>query len=198
MTANDSQRQCRMTVSPTASLARAEDVQPARVLGADGGEHRPRHRRGVQAQPRVRSHCRFRHRGTESLSESGMKWTSGSTKRQSDRALAQPAERSGRRPRAVADRLVAPEAARGVRRCDARCRAGHHRFWLLSALLAHGKAAYKSDLLWETLRALKRPGRAAKSFSRTPHVLCCAERGRRTANGRHGGACERPRRPCVA
>ena len=30
---------------------------------------------------RVRSHCRFRERGTESLSESGMKWTNGRASR---------------------------------------------------------------------------------------------------------------------
>jgi hypothetical protein len=37
--------------------------------------------------PRVRSHCRFRNRGTEYVSESGKKWMQGSTKRQCDRAL---------------------------------------------------------------------------------------------------------------
>jgi hypothetical protein len=37
---------------------------------------------------RVRSHCRFRNRGTEYASEYGMKWMSGCTKRQCDRALA--------------------------------------------------------------------------------------------------------------
>ena len=38
------------------------------------------------ASPRVRSHCRFRYRGTEYVSKSGMKWMSGSTKRQCNRA----------------------------------------------------------------------------------------------------------------
>jgi hypothetical protein len=33
---------------------------------------------------RVRSHCRFRNTGAEYVSESGVKWTSGSTKRQCD------------------------------------------------------------------------------------------------------------------
>ena len=33
---------------------------------------------------RGRSHCRFRNRGTEYFSESGVKWMSGSTKRQCD------------------------------------------------------------------------------------------------------------------
>jgi hypothetical protein len=36
---------------------------------------------------RVRSHCRFRKRGIEYVSDSGMKWMSGNTKRQCDRAL---------------------------------------------------------------------------------------------------------------
>jgi hypothetical protein len=40
--------------------------------------------------PRVRSHCRFRKRGTEYASESGMNWTSGGAKRECDRALALP------------------------------------------------------------------------------------------------------------
>jgi hypothetical protein len=39
-------------------------------------------------------------------------------------------------------------------------RAGNRRFWRLSALRAHTKAPYKTDLLWKTPRALKRPGRA--------------------------------------
>jgi hypothetical protein len=36
---------------------------------------------------RVQSHCRFRKRGTEYVSESGIKWMSGGAKRQCDRAL---------------------------------------------------------------------------------------------------------------
>ena len=38
-------------------------------------------------------------------------------------------------------------------------RAKNCRFWLLNRLRAHTNAPYKTDLLWETLRALKRPGR---------------------------------------
>jgi hypothetical protein len=38
-------------------------------------------------------------------------------------------------------------------------RAGNRRFWRLSALRAHTKAPYKTDLNRKTLRALKRPGR---------------------------------------
>jgi hypothetical protein len=45
----------------------------------------------VMRIPRIRSHCRFRNRGTEYVSESGLKWMSGSTiKRQRDRALREP------------------------------------------------------------------------------------------------------------
>jgi hypothetical protein len=33
-------------------------------------------------------------------------------------------------------------------------------FGLLSALRAHTEAPYRTDLLWETRRALNRPGRA--------------------------------------
>ena len=53
--------------------------------------------RGPGTRPRVRSHCRFRNRGTEYVSEYGIKWTRGSLKRQCDRALTH--------PRAAADRL---------------------------------------------------------------------------------------------
>ena len=41
--------------------------------------------------------------------------------------------------------------------------AGNRRFWPLSALRAHTKAPQKTDLLLETLRPLKRPGRARTS-----------------------------------
>ena len=61
---------------------------------------------------RVRSHCRFRNRGTEYVSEFGIKWLSGGAKRQCDRALAEPhAARAGgqRRPQAV--EVVAAVAA---------------------------------------------------------------------------------------
>jgi hypothetical protein len=51
-------------------------------------------------------------------------------------------------------------------------RAGSHPVGLLSALRAHAKAPYKTDLLWETRRALNRPGRArtdsSESSPRTP------------------------------
>jgi hypothetical protein len=40
---------------------------------------------------RVWSHCRFRNRGTEYFSESGIKWMRGRTTRQCDRALRLPA-----------------------------------------------------------------------------------------------------------
>ena len=49
--------------------------------------------------PRGRSHCHFRNRGTDYVSDSGMKWMSSSTKRQCDRA---------RRPPAASRRLACP------------------------------------------------------------------------------------------
>jgi hypothetical protein len=42
----------------------------------------------LKALARVRSHCRFRNRGTEYVSESGVKRMNGSRKRQCERALA--------------------------------------------------------------------------------------------------------------
>ena len=47
--------------------------------------------RGSGRTPRVRSHCRFRNRSPEYVSESGITWISGRTKRQCDRALRTPA-----------------------------------------------------------------------------------------------------------
>ena len=44
-------------------------------------------------------------------------------------------------------------------RVEVAARAGTRRFWRSSALRAHTKAPYITDLLWKTLRALKRPGR---------------------------------------
>jgi hypothetical protein len=41
------------------------------------------------SQLKVRSHCRCRKRGTEYVSKSGIKWTSGRTKQQCDRDLSQ-------------------------------------------------------------------------------------------------------------
>jgi hypothetical protein len=69
--------------------------------GRGGGTGGPREERGQHAPlvaavsrggldgevTRVRSHCHFRNRGADSLSESGIKWMSGGTKRQCDRAL---------------------------------------------------------------------------------------------------------------
>ena len=48
---------------------------------------RPGSRRRRRSSPRVRPHCRFRNRGTDYISESGIKWMGGSTKRQCARAL---------------------------------------------------------------------------------------------------------------
>jgi hypothetical protein len=53
--------------------------------------------------------------------------------------------------------------------CDATARAGNRRFDPLSALRAHPKAPYETDLRWETLRALKRAGRA-RTESRRRHA----------------------------
>jgi hypothetical protein len=41
-----------------------------------------------RARRRARSNCQFRNRGTDYISESGMKWMSGGARRQCDRALA--------------------------------------------------------------------------------------------------------------
>jgi hypothetical protein len=48
----------------------------------------------------------------------------------------------------------------GKRGFSRTARARNRRFRPLSALRAHTKPPYKTDLIWETLKALKRPGRA--------------------------------------
>ena len=50
-------------------------------------------------------------------------------------------------------------------------RAGYRHFLPLSALRAHTEALYKTDLLWETLRAGKRPGRAQTDVEVLPREL---------------------------
>jgi hypothetical protein len=63
----------------------------AQALAVVGVVLRPDVRWLVMRIPRIRSHCRFRKKGTQYVSESGMKWMSGSTiKRQRDRALREP------------------------------------------------------------------------------------------------------------
>ena len=54
------------------------------------------------SRPRVRSHCRFRNRGTEYVSDSGMKRMSGGTKRPCGRVLCRPRPARTGRPLEVA------------------------------------------------------------------------------------------------
>ena len=60
-----------------------------------------------QVCDRVRSHSRFRYKAIDYLSESGMRWMSGSAKRQCDRTLRRPTSRrsGGGRPSAATARL---------------------------------------------------------------------------------------------
>jgi hypothetical protein len=46
----------------------------------------------------------------------------------------------------------------GLRLAFTTARAGKRRFLMLSALRAHTKAPYKTDLPWKMIRPLKRPG----------------------------------------
>jgi hypothetical protein len=47
-----------------------------------------------------------------------------------------------------------------------------HRFGLLSAQRAYAKAPYKTDWLWETLRARDRPGRTRTGYW-SPLLMTC-------------------------
>ena len=60
----------------------------SRASRTGDGHRRPVGEHLFGAVCRVRSHCRFRKRGAEHVSEYGMKWMSGSAERQCDRALA--------------------------------------------------------------------------------------------------------------
>ena len=55
---------------------------------------------------------------------------------------------------------VGRSGSTNVRASSGSARAGNRRFRLLSALRAHTKEPHKTDPLWETQRALNRPGRA--------------------------------------
>jgi hypothetical protein len=71
------------------SISEATMQPAARTLGVRGRDGGPGDA-GLRPQRlpgRVRSHCRFTNRGTEYVSYSGMKWMSGGTKQQCDRAL---------------------------------------------------------------------------------------------------------------
>ena len=61
-------------------MAKATVVEPG--TAASGSEPGTTRQSTRLLLPRVRSHCRFRNRGTEYVSESGMKLMSGRTKRQ--------------------------------------------------------------------------------------------------------------------
>jgi hypothetical protein len=65
--------------------------------------------RATARAPRLGLHRRFRYRGTEYVSESGMKWMRGSTKRQCDNATYPRRRHHRRRPRAP---------TRGHQRCS--------------------------------------------------------------------------------
>jgi hypothetical protein len=68
-----------------------------------------------------------------------------------------------------------PSARRGRRRARHPAPARAENFWLSLTSRAHTKSPYKTDLLWKTLRALKRPGgpgpsRTARRTARPPRL----------------------------
>jgi hypothetical protein len=85
----------KITASPRAGRAAAlERPAPPAPGGSSVKTERPQ--AAAASAPRVRSHCRFRNRGTDYLSTSCMKWMSGNAKRRCDRALSAPAEAATR------------------------------------------------------------------------------------------------------
>ena len=109
--------------------------------------------------PGVRSHGRFRNRGTDSLSESGMKWMCGGTQRQRDRALRPPARRGRRR--------VSATPARRHPHCPGR----KPPFFGCCAPCAPVQTRHrKPDLLWKTLRVLNKPQHPRQLSSRVASV----------------------------
>ena len=91
-----------------------------------------------EVRPRVRSHCRFRNRGTEYVSKTEIKWMSGGAKRPCDRAL--------RSATAAPSRL-----RRGL---------GHH--------LAAAANVGAKRLVREGLRSLDEPGLLVRCPGRKP------------------------------
>ena len=91
------------TIQPPYNLLKM--ARPRQPLGGgrrahgDGGAHKRE-----LGRARVRSHCRFIHRGTESIRKSGMMWMSGGAKRQCDRALGRAGRASDRAHRPARDR----------------------------------------------------------------------------------------------
>jgi hypothetical protein len=71
-----------MTHQPPGRLAKPRERRPRE---AEMRPYRPDPAQELRAEaegvPRIRSHCRLRSRGTEYVSDSGMKRMSGSTKR---------------------------------------------------------------------------------------------------------------------
>jgi hypothetical protein len=59
-------------------------------------------------------------------------------------------------------------------------------FWPLSAPRAHTEAPCKTNLLWETLRSLKRPGRARRTAVERAVVAAGLEALHVGAHGVHG------------
>ena len=121
-------------------VAEAHEVQRGRLQQDDRAQRRRRRRRRraaitQTAHGRPKSWAKF-----GALIDQGKCWANS-------RDLAQP----------CATRLRSTVAF--ARRTPWTCPAGpeHRRFWPLSALRAHKKPPYKTDLLWETERALNRP-----------------------------------------
>jgi hypothetical protein len=86
---------CRFSVHADTSVFHSVSAHHRRGLlqGEDGQRQlllRAGQARAGGEVPRVRPHFRFRNRGIEYLSESGMKWMNGSAKQQCGRALAVP------------------------------------------------------------------------------------------------------------
>jgi hypothetical protein len=114
---------------------------------APAGARRLR-RRG---RPGVRSHCRFRNRGTEYVSEYGIKWISGGAKRQCDRALGRPGRRGARppAPRPPPPDRAARRAIRGGAVCCARDeeRRGYRAFGLIGTALSKKISIFQASSL---------------------------------------------------
>jgi hypothetical protein len=70
--------------APRRTPPRSRDVGRSPMPSRAGGRS---HSPALPPAGRVRSHCRFRKRGTDYLSKSGITWMSGVTTRQSDRTL---------------------------------------------------------------------------------------------------------------
>jgi hypothetical protein len=138
--------------------------------------------RGRPGRPRVRSHCRSRNKGTQYVSEAGIKWMSRSIKQKCDRALGRPAPGRNRRPPGRSRAARPPRRSAG--RCEPAAGCGHAS--LSADLDTWLTPTVRSEISARVPRKLERktpifPGRVTPKTLNAYH--CSAGRGAPSGRG---------------